>query len=445
MDSTVIATSLPAIAADLDVGPITLKLAMTSYLVALGIFIPLSGWAADRFGAKRLFILAIGVFMAGSALCATADSLLAFVLARFLQGMGGSMATPVGRTILLRSTQKSELVSAMALFTIPAVIGPLVGPPVGGFITTYFSWEWIFLINLPIGALGMVLSWIYIPDIKSERPPPADLKGFVLSGLAAAGLVFGLSVVSMPALPPWIGMLAVILGLICGMLFLRHARRHPHPLLDLEIFRVTTFRICVLSGTLFRISMAAVPFLLPLMLQVGFGYSAFHSGLITFVAAIGALITKFVAKRVLARHGFRNTLVTSALFAACGTAANAFFFPETPYLVLIVVLGMTGFARSFYFTGINILGYADIEHAETSKATAMNAVIQQISGALGVAFAGLILEMHTFATGAPLGIASFHFAFIAVALLNAVAVVPILRLSPDAGSGVSGHRLPQTT
>ena len=212
MDSTVIATSLPAIADDLDVGPITLKLAMTSYLVALGIFIPLSGWAADRFGAKRVFISAIAVFMAGSLICAIANSVQAFVLARFLQGMGGSMTVPVGRAILLRSTKKSELVSAMAMFTIPGVIGPLIGPPVGGFITTYFRWEWIFLINLPIGVIGILLSAIFLPHIESDPPPPVDIKGFILSGLGAAGIVFGLSVISLPALPPAIGAAAVVVG-----------------------------------------------------------------------------------------------------------------------------------------------------------------------------------------------------------------------------------------
>ncbi|MBL0371573.1 multidrug efflux MFS transporter [Rhizobium sp. KVB221] len=441
MDSTVIATSLPAIAADLAVGPITLKLAMTSYLVALGVFIPLSGWAADRFGAKRVFLIAIGVFMAGSVLCAVSGSLISFVMARFLQGMGGSMMTPVGRAILLRSTKKSELVSAMAMFTIPGVIGPLVGPPIGGFITTYFNWEWIFLINVPIGFIGIALSVIYLPRIDSPPPPPADLVGFVLSGIGAAGIVFGLSVVSLPALPPAIGVAATAIGALSTLLFIGHARRHPHPVLDLGLFRIETFRVCVTSGTIFRIAMGAVPFLLPLMLQLGFGFSAFHSGLITFVAAGGALFTKFVARRVFLRFGFRRTLLAAATASAVGTAANAFFFPDTPYIVLIGILFLTGFVRSFFFTGINILGFADIERNQTSQATALNAVIQQISGALGVAFAGIILEIHAVATGQSLGIASFHIAFLCVAVLNIAAAFPISRLPAGAGSAVSGHRI----
>jgi EmrB/QacA subfamily drug resistance transporter len=439
MDSTVIATSLPAIAADLGVGPITLKLAMTAYLVALGIFIPLSGWAADRFGAKRLFIIAIIVFMAGSALCAFSTNLTSFVLARFLQGMGGSMTTPVARSILLRSTEKSDLVSAMALFTIPAVVGPLVGPPIGGFITTYFSWEWIFLINIPIGIAGTVLAAIHIPDVESAPPPPVDVKGFLLSGLSAAGLVFGLSVVSLPALPPVYGVMALIVGSISAFAFLGHARRHPNPVLDLTLFRIQTFRACVASGTIFRVAMGTVPFLLPLMLQLGFGLSAFHSGLITFMGAAGALVTKFVARRVFASHGFRKTLLVAAGCSAVGTSLCFFFYPDTPYLVLISVLALTGFCRSFYFTGINILGFADIEHADTSKATALNAVAQQISGAVGVAFAGIILEIHALVSGSGLTLASFHVAFLVVAFVNLLAALPIVRLPANAGAGVSGH------
>jgi EmrB/QacA subfamily drug resistance transporter len=441
MDSTVIATSLPAIADDLNVGPITLKLAMTSYLVALGVFIPLSGWAADRFGAKRVFISAIVVFMLGSILCAMSQSLVSFVLARFLQGMGGSMTTPVGRAILLRSTKKSDLVSAMAMFTIPGVIGPLVGPPIGGFITTFFHWEWIFLINIPIGLIGLVLSTVYLPKIETSRPPPADLVGFFLSGVGASGIVFGLSVISLPALPPIVGVIAVAVGALSTLLFVLHARRHPHPVLDLTLFNIETFRICVSSGIIFRVAMGAVPFLLPLMLQLGFGLSAFQSGMITFISAGGALFTKFIARIVFSRFGFRRTLIVAATLSAIGSASNALFFPETPHLVLITVLFLTGFVRSFFFTGINILGFADIEQHQTSQATALNAVIQQISGALGVAFAGIVLELYGLASGEELGISSFHVAFLGVAALNLITVLPISRLRPGAGSSVSGHQI----
>ncbi len=264
-------------------GPITLKLALTAYMVSLAIFIPLSGWMADRFGAKRIFRAAILVFITGSILCAMSGSVVDFVLARFLQGMGGAMMTPVARLVLVRGTDRSQLVSAMALLTIPALVGPLAGPPLGGFITTYFSWHWIFLINVPVGLIGFIASGLYLPVIESAAPPPIDIKGFALSAIAASGTMFGLSVVSMPALPPIIGVATIAVGLVSGVLYVRHARRHPAPILDLKLFRDAAFRAAATGGTLFRISVGAVPFLLPLMLQVGFGLNAFQSGMITFV------------------------------------------------------------------------------------------------------------------------------------------------------------------
>src|SRR6218665_470351 len=252
MDSTVIATALPTIAADLGVGPITLKLALTSYMVSLATFIPLSGWMADRFGAKRIFRLAILVFVAGSICCAVSNSLLAFVVSRFLQGMGGAMMTPVARLVLVRSTQRSELVGAMALLTIPALVGPLAGPPLGGFITTYFSWHWIFLINVPVGIIGYVLSGIYLPDVDADRPPPLDITGVILTAVAAGGVIFGLSVVSLPALPPAVGIVTTVIGIVASVLYLFHARRVPAPIISLKIFSNRTFRTAVFSSTVFR-------------------------------------------------------------------------------------------------------------------------------------------------------------------------------------------------
>ena len=441
MDSTVISTSLPAIARDMGVGPITLKLALTSYMVALAIFIPLSGWMADRFGAKRIFRAAILVFIAGSLFCAVADSLFAFVLARFLQGMGGAMMTPVARLVLVRSAPRSELVSAMALLTIPALVGPLAGPPLGGFITTYFSWHWIFLINVPVGIVGYFLSGIYLPEMERRNPPPVDIIGFLLGGIAAAGVVFGLSVISLPALPPAIGIASVSAGVAASLLYIFHARRHPAPVLDLKLFRDGAFRAASIGGTIFRISVGAVPFLMPLMLQVGFGLSPFQSGLITFVGAVGAITTKFLARRVFAFAGFRTTLLIAAVIAAVTTFANGFFTPATPYLLLISVLLIAGFARSFFFTGVNALSFADIDDADASKATSMSAVLQQISLALGVAVAGAILEFQTALSGRPLELEDFHVAFMIIAIANLLAAIPFVAMAKNAGASVSGHRL----
>ncbi|MFC3073114.1 DHA2 family efflux MFS transporter permease subunit [Shinella pollutisoli] len=440
MDSTVISTSLPAIAADLGVGPITLKLALTSYMIALATFIPLSGWMADRFGAKRVFRLAILVFVAGSVLCAGAESLVGFVVSRFLQGMGGAMMTPVARLVLVRSTSRSELVSAMALLTIPALVGPLAGPPLGGFITTYFSWHWIFLINVPVGILGFVLSGIYLPEIRAA-PPPLDWKGFLLSAVAASGTMFGLSVVSLPALPPQVGFAATAVGLCCGALYVRHARRHPAPLLDLTLFRDSAFRAAAIGGTLFRVSVGAVPFLMPLMLQVGFGLTPFQSGLVTFTGAIGAITTKFLAKKVLSFAGFRTTLIVACLSGTVLTFVNGLFTLQTPFALIAAVLLVAGFARSFFFTSVNALAFADIPDRDASKATAMTAVLQQMSLALGVAVAGSILEIETAITGSALTLSDFQLAFMIIAGLTLTAVFPFLTMARNAGASVSGHRL----
>ena len=440
MDSTVIATALPAIANNLHVEPITLKLALTSYMVALAVFIPISGWMADRFGAKFIFRIAICVFVVGSILCAFSGGLLEFVFSRFLQGMGGSMMTPVGRLVLVRTTKRSDLVSAMALLSIPALVGPLAGPPLGGFITTYFSWHWIFLINVPVGVIGVILATVFLPEVEAIHPPKLDVTGFLLTSFAAAGIVFGMSVVSLPALPPIYGILAMVVGFICGFLYIGHARRHPAPILNLSLLRHQTFRASVTGGTLFRICIGAMPFLIPLMLQLGFGLNPFQSGLITFAGAIGAISTKFVAKRVFAATGFRTALLSAAFVTTITTISTGMFQPWTPHLLIVAILLIGGFSRSFFFTGINALAFADIDDKEASQATSMSSVMQQISLALGVAVAALILETSTFFTGSSLSVFDFHVAFYTISILTVVATIPFIRMDRSAGALVSGHK-----
>jgi EmrB/QacA subfamily drug resistance transporter len=440
MDSTVISTSLPAIAADIDTSPIALKLALTSYLVSLAIFIPVSGWMADRFGAKTVFRIAIGVFMVGSVACAVSNSLTAFVVSRFLQGIGGAMMTPVGRLVLVRVTPKSNLVSAMAWLSIPALVGPLMGPPVGGFITTYFSWHWIFLINIPIGFTGIWLATRFLPEIDSPAPARLDAVGFILSGLAASGLVFGLSVVSLPALPPAVGIVTMLLGIMAGMLYFLHARRAPNPLLKLALLDNRTFRISIFGGGLFRIGTGAVPFVLPLMLQIGFGLTPFQSGLITFVSAIGAIGVKFATSWIFRKAGFRSVLVYGSLVSAATVGINGLFTPQTPYMLIIGMLLIGGFLRSMFFTGINALTYADIATVDASKATPIASVSRQLSVATGVALAGGILETLTLLHQGPLRLADFHIAFFIVAAISALSALFFMQLPADAGSAVSGHR-----
>ncbi|MBJ6133282.1 DHA2 family efflux MFS transporter permease subunit [Ochrobactrum sp. Q0168] len=438
MDSNVISTSLPAIAADIGTSPIALKLALTAYLVALAVFIPVSGWMADRFGAKNVFRAAIAVFVVGSIACAAANSLTAFVIARFLQGMGGAMMTPVGRLVLVRSTPRSELVSAMAWLTIPAMVGPLVGPPVGGFITTFLTWHWIFLINVPIGAVGIWFATRYLPDNDERIVKRLDWSGFVLSGFAMSGVVFGLSVVSLPALPPAVGFVTLAIGIVCSVLYIIHARRSADPLLDLRLFDNQVFRSAVFGGSIFRFGIGAIPFLLPLMFQLGFGFTPFQSGMITFVSAIGAISMKFGAKRIFARIGFRRALMSGSIISAGFIAVNSLFTPMTPIWIILGFLLVGGFARSLFFTGVNALAYAEIPDEKTSQATPITAVAQQVSLAIGVALAGGVLEISSGVRGAPLALVDFHVGFIVVALVSAVAFFWFARLSPDAGHELAG-------
>ncbi len=439
MDSTVIATSLPAIAADIGSSPIALKLALTAYFVSLAIFIPISGWMADRFGATNIFRVAIAIFVVGSIACAFSNSLPAFVVSRFLQGVGGSMMTPVARLVLIRATPRNELVSAMAWLTMPALIGPLTGPPVGGFLTTYLSWHWIFWINVPIGAIGIVLATRYLPKAEIRTPRPIDIPGFLLTTIGFAGVIFGLSVISLPAIPQVTGYAAVAVGVVALAIYYWHTKRTDHPLLDPKLFRNRIYRTTVVGGTFFRIGIGAFPFLMPLMLQLTFGLTPFESGLTTFVSAFGAIISKFGATRLYARFGFPRVLAVTSLIGSGFLAVNGFFTPQTNHYLLMLCLFVGGLTRSFLFTGVNTLGYADISEADASQATSMSAVAQQISVALGVAVAGGILEATTQIRSVPLDLLDFHIAWFIVAALALVSTLQFLRLPPDAGANVSGH------
>jgi EmrB/QacA subfamily drug resistance transporter len=440
MDSTVIATSLPAIAADIGTEPIALKLALTAYFVALAIFIPISGWMADRFGAKNIFRLAIFVFMLGSLACAFSYSLETFVGSRFFQGIGSSMMTPVGRLLLVRSTPRNELVSAMAWLTVPALVAPVTGPLIGGFLTTYLSWHWIFWINIPIGIAGIILAGIFLNVPDERNPRPVDLTGFFIAAVAFAGTVFGLSVVSLPALPIIYGYLTLAVGVTAGWLYLLHARKVRYPLLDPKLFRHPLFRSSITGGSLFRVGVGAVPFLLPLMLQLGFGLNPFQSGAITFVSAIGAIISKFLAERVFARFGFPRVLGFAAVFGGLLICAHGLFTAETSVPLMMGVLVIGGILRSMFFTGSNAIGYADISDEEASQATAIVAVAQQLSVAFGVAVAGAILEVTTLLSGGELTLFNFQLAFFVVGGASALAGFIYFLLPPDAGSNVSGHQ-----
>jgi EmrB/QacA subfamily drug resistance transporter len=440
MDSTVIATSLPAIAADLGEDPVILKLAFTAYLLSLAVFIPVSGWAADRFGARLVFRLAIVVFMLGSIGCALTGSLEGLIASRVVQGLGGAMMVPVGRLVVLRLVPKAEIVRAMALVTMPALIGPVIGPPLGGFITTYFHWRLIFWINIPVGLLGLAMASLWIPDVREERPASLDVTGFLLSGLGLSALIFGLTVIGRPILPGPVVSLLIAGGMVLMTIYVVHARRMEAPVLDLRLLRIQTFRSAVVGGFLFRVGVGTLPFLLPLLLQLQFGLTAFESGLLTFVSAAAAIAMKMTAPPILKRLGFRDVLVWNALLSAALLAATALFGPTTPHAIIVLVLLVGGFYRSLQFTSLNALAFADVDGPRMSRATSFVSAAQQIAVAMGVAVAAFALETARGLRGEiVLTLSDFAIAFILAGVIAALSAAIHWRLPANAGAELIGR------
>jgi len=438
MDSTVIATSLAAIAHDIGTEPISLKLALTTYMVALAIFIPISSWMADKYGAKNVFRWAIVVFILGSVACAISNSLLTFVGSRFLQGMGGAMMTPVARLVLVRVTPRNQLVDAMAWLSIPGLVGPILGPPIGGFITTFLSWHWIFLINVPIGLAGVLMVNKYLPDWERNAPRKLDFTGFLLAGVCFAGFVFGISVLTLPALPAAFGYGSMVLGVIAGTVYWFHFRRTEYPILDLRLFTQPLFRLTMIGGTVFRLGTGAMPFLFPLMLQLAFGLSPFESGMVTFASAVGAFAMKFVAERIIARIGFRSALITACTITAAGVLAMGLYSPGTPTPIMMGFLVITGFFQSLFWTTTNAFIFADVEDKDAGQANVMSQVSVQLSLAFGVALGGGALEGFRLAHGGEPLLSDFHWAFWLMSAITLASALIFSRVPKTATMG--SHR-----
>jgi EmrB/QacA subfamily drug resistance transporter len=440
LDSTVVTTALPSMARAFDVAPVTMNIVITSYLVSLAAFIPASGWVADRYGAKTVFRAAIMVFTAASILCGVSQSLVMLVAARILQGMGGAMMVPVGRLLLLRRVGKADLVAAMSWLTMPALLGPVIGPPVGGFLVTTLSWHWIFDINIPIGIIGVLLVTFFIRADEGAEAVHFDILGQILAGIGMAGLIMGFSSFGRGALPPAAAVALTAIGALAAVAYVIHARRSAHPLLDVTLLRIPTFATSVVAGSLFRIGIGAMPFLLPLMLQLGFGLSPLRSGLITFVSAAGALTVKPIAKPMLRRFGFRAVLSVNAAISAVIVALTAAFRPGWPILAIYGVLLIGGVFRSLQFTAYNTIAYADIPPPRMSQATSLYSTLQQLSLTMGVTLGAAALAVFGVLTGrSHPGLPDFSAAFLIVAAVMLPAAWLALRLPRSAGEEMSGH------
>lgn len=437
-DANIIVTALPSMARDFGSDPVVLNIAITSYVVGLGVFIPVCGWLADRFGARTVFRTAIGIFIVGSLLCAASRSLHLFTLARFIQGIGGAMMVPVGRIIIFRSVPKTEFVRAMNYLSLPAMFAPAAAPLLGGFITTYLHWRLIFFINVPIGLLGIYLTNRYIANTHEPHPGPLDWIGFVLSAFGASSLLLGLSLVSSEMVSTRAAYEMCISGALLLSIYVIYAQRAQRPLLDLKFLRIPTYRASVLGGSMFRIGLGAVPFLLPLALQEGLGMSAFQSGLITCASAFGSMFMRSLTSSVLRRFGFRQVLIYNAVCSAIAIAAYGTFFPGTPIWVIWIIVLVGGFFPALQFTSLNSMIYADIASGDVGRATSLGSVVQQMSLGLGVTVAGIVLQTaraangHTHATWS-----DFWPAFVVVGLFSLGSIPVTRQLARNAGDEIA--------
>jgi EmrB/QacA subfamily drug resistance transporter len=437
LDATVITTALPAMAAQFDTAAAHLSVGVSAYLVALTVFIPVSGWAAERYGARRIFAAAIVVFTLASLLCAVSNSLWTFTVSRTVQGLGGAMMVPVGRLVVLRDTPKEGIVRAIAILTWPALVAPILGPPIGGWLSTHWSWRWIFLLNLPLGILALIAALILVRNGAYQRRP-FDIAGFVFSALGFGLFMSGIEAASRPDVPLWLSLGMLLTGVALLLLSARHLRRVKHPLFDLAPLRIDTFRVTAVGGSLFRTAIGTAPFLLPLMFQLGFGYSAVDAGVLLLWLFAGNLGMKPATTWIMNRFGFRRVLIVNGMLVAAGFAAYALLTADTPRAWVAVLLFFTGMTRSMQFTALNTIGFADVPQARMRDATTLFSVLQQMNAGMGIAVGALALSIAGLIRGGATtaSAADFRLGFWLIAALAALAILDSLRLPARAGARV---------
>jgi EmrB/QacA subfamily drug resistance transporter len=447
LDGTIIATALPQMAISFHVGAVSLNIGMTAYLLTLAVFIPISGWLADRLGARTVFASAVGIFTFASLLCAASQTLLEFTLVRILQGIGGAMMVPVGRLIVLRTTPKENLTRAIAYITWPGLTALVLGPAVGGFITTYASWHWIFLLNLPLGILALVLTLLWIENVSSEEKHPFDWFTFLLGGFASAGAVYALEKLGAQGVNWQLPATILFLCLVSGVTAIWIARRNPATsLIDLESLKLKTYSLSVYGASAFRIAVSVLPFLLPLMFQIAFGLTAFQSGLYLLTLFLGDLSMKAFVIQALRRYGFRRIILVNGVINSVSIALCATLNPGTPAILIAAVLFFHGASRSLEFTCMTTLAYTEIPHKRMSRANGFLSTVMQLSMALGIALGAIsvrvISHLHGHSAATP-QLRDFHQAFLLIAVVALGPVFDSLGLPHNAGAATSGHLQPE--
>lgn len=441
LDTAIITTSLPRMAQSFGVAPVALSIGLSVYLVSVAAFVPLAGWLSDRCGARRIFLFSIILFSLSSLACGLAQNLPEFIAARALQGLGGALMTPIGRVLVLGHTQKSELVQAMALITWPALTAPVIAPALGGFITTYFSWRWNFLINLPLGCIAFFLTLKFIPHVSPAARRRFDARGFLLSGGALVGLLLGLESFAHHWISVSQSTVLVLTGAVLAVLAVRHLKNSTAPLFSLQPFTIPTFTLASLAaGFWVRVGINATPFLLPLMLQLAYGFTPLAAGTYLLVYFFGNLGMKSVSTATLRRFGFRSVVVANGVLCGIFIAAVAFFPPDQRPVLLLAVLLLAGLTRSLQYSALNTLALADISGPLHSSAATLTSMLMQVSMVLGIALSALILAAgQAFGPHPEPALRDFQVAFVVMGILVSAASLICLRLPRNAGAEVSGH------
>lgn len=438
LDATILNTALPAIAQSLNRSPLAMQSAIISYTLTVAMLIPVSGWLADRFGTRRVFMLAVTLFTLGSLACALSGSLGELVIFRVVQGIGGAMMMPVARLALLRAYPRSELLPVLNFVTMPGLVGPILGPLLGGVLVTWASWHWIFLINIPIGIAGLLYARKYMPNFTTPRRR-FDLSGFFLFGLSLVFISSGMELFGERIVATWLALLVIMGGLLLLLAYIWHARRHPTPLIALPLFKTRTFSVGIAGNIASRLGTGCVPFLMPLMLQVGFGYPAFIAGCMMAPTAVGSILAKSVVTKVLRGFGYRKTLVGITIFIGLMIAQFAIQSPGKEVWMLILPLFILGMAMSTQFTAMNTITLADLSDENASGGNSVLAVTQQLSISLGVAVSAAVLRFYEGFENANT-IEQFHYTFITMGVITVISAAVFMLLRAKDGNNLIRER-----
>lgn len=436
VDSSIINTAIPAMARSLAVDPVDLKVALISYLLSLAIFIPISGWIADKYGSKKIFIIALFIFTLSSLWCGFAHNLPELVIARLIQGFGGALNLPVGRLIIVRTFERNKLISTMNRVVTVGALGVMLGPVIGGFITHYFNWNWIFWVNIPVGLLAIVLASIFLPFVEPQKVPPLDKLGFVYFGAGLAGITFGLSSLSETTASSSMTFGIILLSVLLMFAYYVHSHRKAHPIVKTDLLRFRTFRVSILGNLISRLGFGGVPFLIPLLLQIGFGFPAQVAGMLLAPIAIGILLIKPFALPLLRLLGYKRLLIWNTLVAGISIWSFTLISAHTPIYIICFLTFFYGFVLSLQYSAMNSLAYADVSSENLSAATSIMSTLQQISQSFGVAVSALFIRFFSslFAGQATLTATIFHYTFFGLGFFTFLSAFIFLRLDPDDGS-----------